>query len=340
MLHFLGIGKYSLQRGLQAFAVALHLSIIFIFSPLVTVFFLILPVLFFFFPSWWYVIPLLYAAWYVYDWDQTSRGGRRWPAFQRSVFWHLVRDYFPIRLIKTAELDPRGKYLLAGHPHGPTMAFGFMTALSTEALGFRQMFPGIEVRPLGQKIMMQVPLLREYTMAFGVCDVSRPSIDYWMSKGPGTAVAIVIGGAREIFEIDCHNVKLVLRTRKGFVKAAIQHGAQLVPVFAFGENDTYDLAFHRDSLVYRFQRFVQKKILGFCPALVKGRGFFGSIGMLPKRIPITVVVGAPIPVDENPNPSHAEIDALHQRYLQELHNLFDAYKAQCGYRDAQLSYID
>ncbi|XP_055349310.1 acyl-CoA wax alcohol acyltransferase 1-like [Paramacrobiotus metropolitanus] len=340
MLELLTNDEKSLQRGLQTFAVALHLFIVFFLGSVILLFYVFMPVIFYFFPSRWYILPLLYLVWYVYDWDQSSRGGHRWPAFQRSIFWHWVRDYFPVRLIKTAELDPRKKYLMAGHPHGPTMAFGFITAMCTEALGFRKMFPGINVRALGQKFMMQVPVLREYTMAFGICDVSRPSIDYWMAKGPGTAVAIVIGGAREIFEIDCHNVKLVLRTRKGFVKAAIQHGAELVPMFAFGENDTYELAFHRDSIVYRFQRFIQKKVLGFCPALIKGRGFFGGSGLLPKRIPITVVIGAPIPVEENPHPSHAEIDALHQRYLQELHKLFDTHKASCGYPDAQLSYID
>ncbi|XP_055347255.1 acyl-CoA wax alcohol acyltransferase 1-like [Paramacrobiotus metropolitanus] len=340
MLQSLTIDEKSLQHALQTFAVALHLFIMFIFGSVIFLFFLFFPVLFVFFPSRLYVIPLLYVLWYIYDWDQSSRGGRRSAAFRSSIFWHWVRDYFPIRLVKTAELDPRRKYLFAGHPHGPTMAFGFMTALFTEALGVREVFPGINVIGLGQKFMMQVPLMREYTMAFGVCDVSRKSIDYWMTKGAGTAVAIITGGAREIFEIDCHNVKLVLRNRKGFVKAAIQHGAQLVPIFAFGENDTYELAFHRDSVVYRFQRFVQKKVLGFCPALIKGRGFFGGSGLLPKRVPITVVVGAPIPVEENSHPSQAEIDALHQRYLQELRNLFDCHKTRYGHPESQLSFID
>ena len=44
------------------------------------------------------------------------------------------------------------------------------------------------------------------------------------------------GGSREIFDTD-PNVKhttLYLTKRRGFVRLAMQHGADLVPVFIFG----------------------------------------------------------------------------------------------------------
>jgi 1-acyl-sn-glycerol-3-phosphate acyltransferase len=36
------------------------------------------------------------------------------------------------------------------------------------------------------------------------------------------------------------NYSLTLQKRKGFVKVALQTGASLVPVIAFGENDLFD----------------------------------------------------------------------------------------------------
>ena len=44
------------------------------------------------------------------------------------------KDYFPIELIKTADLDPHGKYLLCSHPHG-AMPAGINIATATNGRG-------------------------------------------------------------------------------------------------------------------------------------------------------------------------------------------------------------
>ena len=52
---------------------------------------------------------------------------------------------------------------------------------------------------------------------------------------------LVVGGATESLNCgDKHKVKLYLVRRKGFVKLALQHGRDLVPVFGFGENEIYE----------------------------------------------------------------------------------------------------
>ena len=62
-------------------------------------------------------------------------------------------------------------------------------------------------------------------MFIGAIDSSKESIEYKLSeKEGGTAVLIVIGGAREV--LDCHpgTAKLTLKTRKGFCKIALRKG--------------------------------------------------------------------------------------------------------------------
>jgi hypothetical protein len=50
-------------------------------------------------------------------------------------------DYLSARLIKTAELDPQGRYLFAAYPHGISAISGWV-CFATEAAGFSKLFPG------------------------------------------------------------------------------------------------------------------------------------------------------------------------------------------------------
>ena len=47
------------------------------------------------------------------------------------------KDYFPIELVKTADLNPDGKYLLCSHPHG-TIPAGINIATATNYCGWNE----------------------------------------------------------------------------------------------------------------------------------------------------------------------------------------------------------
>jgi len=122
-------------------------------------------------------------------------------------------------------------------------------------------------------------------------------------------------------------VRLVIRKRKGFIKMALRHGACLVPTFSFGETGVYRQA---GGLVETLQESV-KKFIGIAPVIFVGRGWLqDTFGILPLRKPITVVVGEPIDVDKNENPSDGEIEDLHERYISELKKLYTKYNHKFG----------
>ena len=52
-----------------------------------------------------------------------------------------LKGYFPIELIKTADLQPDGKYLICSHPHG-VMPAGINCAVGTDACGWNEKYPG------------------------------------------------------------------------------------------------------------------------------------------------------------------------------------------------------
>lgn len=187
---------------------------------------------------------------------------------RRSKIWSLFGSYFPARLHRSQELEPTRKYIFGYHPHG-IISHGAFAAFATEALGFRQLFPGITNTLLTLDTNFKIPLYREYALRMGLASVSRESCENLLSKGGrngegmGRAITIVVGGARESLDALPYTLRLVLKRRKGFVKLGIRQGADLVPVLAFGENDIYD-QFDTEAHPWIHKgQMVVKKLMGF-----------------------------------------------------------------------------
>lgn len=249
-----------LQRRLQTLLVLLHtLSIA---GGLALFLFLCaIPIL------WPVVIPyLLYTTLSRASVDGRLAQRSEW--CRQSKIWSLFGSYFPARLHRSQELEPTRKYIFGYHPHG-IISHGAFAAFATEALGFKQLFPGITNTLLTLDSNFRIPLYREYALRMGLASVSRESCENILSRGGpngegmGRAITIVVGGARESLDALPYTLKLVLKRRKGFVKLGIRQGADLVPVLAFGENDIYD---QFDTVahpwIHKGQMLV-KKLMGF-----------------------------------------------------------------------------
>lgn len=71
---------------------------------------------------------------------------------QLSVF-NLLKWYFGLQLVKTAELDPKQHYLIALEPHG-ILPFG---GVANMALSFDKVFPGISLRGVAASFCFYIP---------------------------------------------------------------------------------------------------------------------------------------------------------------------------------------
>ncbi|XP_047608738.1 2-acylglycerol O-acyltransferase 2 [Phacochoerus africanus] len=271
---------------------------------------------------------ILYATWWYLDRDTPHQGGRRSEAIRCWRVWKYMKNYFPISLVKTTELDPSRNYLAGFHPHG-ILATGAFTNLCTESTGFSSLFPGIRPHLMMLNLWFRVPFFRDYIMSGGLVASDKESAAHILSrKTGGNLLGIITGGAQEALNARPGSYKLVLRNRKGFIRLALRHGAALVPIFSFGENDIFDQVENSPGSWLRWGQDRLQRIMGISLPLFHGRGcvFQHSFGFLPYRRPITTVVGTPIEVQKTPNPSQEEVDGLHQRYLKELSRLFEAHK--------------
>ncbi|KAH7417127.1 diacylglycerol O-acyltransferase-like protein 2B [Cadophora sp. MPI-SDFR-AT-0126] len=313
-----------LQRRLQTLVVLWHTLCI---ALCVSTFFFLCAI-----PLFW---PLLipYMLYCMLSTASTSGTLSHRSEFLRSLpVWSLFASYFPARLHRTQELPPTRKYIFGYHPHG-IISLGAFAAFATESLGFGQLFPGIKNTLLTLDSNFRIPIYRDYALAMGIASVSRESCENLLSKGGankegmGRGITIVIGGARESLDAQPHQLRLVLKRRKGFVKMAIRTGADLVPVLAFGENDLYDqLQPDSHPKIHKFQLLV-KKLLGFTIPLFHARGIFNyDVGLMPYRRPLNIVVGRPIRVMQNSQPGQEEIDRVHEEYMQELETIWHTWK--------------
>ena len=113
-------------------------------------------------------VPIAYMAWYFYDLDAGEKGGRENMCVRKICYntllgpaksspsacrwmkpWCLYKyykAYFPIKLVKTAELDPEKSYLLGSHPHG-ILCYGAFAAFATKHMQFDKLFPGLASCP-------------------------------------------------------------------------------------------------------------------------------------------------------------------------------------------------
>lgn len=343
----------SLERRLQTVSAASFS--LYIYLPLVTI------------CSWasWRLLkfrlttlPML-AYFATIKWSKETVSGTRSPWLRSASWWMYFADFFPVTLVKTAVLPPDGKYVIGYHPHG-IISVGAFAAFCTEGVntvdlacsdekadpekanrGWRSLFPGVDRRLLTLSMHFVVPFLREYFLSLGLLNSGRESFRNVLST-PGNAVAVVVGGADEAQESKPHTIQLVLQKRKGFVREALLAGAALVPTVAFGENDLYVTThFPQGHPIQRLQAHVLRNF-GFSLPLFRGRDLFcKDFGLLPRRQPVTVVVGAPIAVpsvdaktfwpkwDKLGEPTNEDakvVDEVHKHYIEELRLISKKYK--------------
>ncbi|KAM8882388.1 2-acylglycerol O-acyltransferase 1 isoform 1-T1 [Synchiropus picturatus] len=286
--------------------------------------------------SEWWTLAVFYAGWLWLDWDTPTNGGRRSHWVRSWRLWEYFREYFPITLVKTVDLDLNKNYIFGFHPHGVLVAGAFGN-FCTEATGFSQLFPGLRPHLLMLPFWFRIPFFRDYIMCGGLVSSSKSSLSCLVSRPEGGNVAVIaVGGAPESLEARPGALTLQLLNRKGFIKLALKHGAQLVPVFSFGENELFDQVENpAGSPLRTFQNRLQT-IMGVALPLFHARGIFQySFGLMPYRKPIHTVVGKPIPVEQTPSPSSYDIDALHEVYLQCLTEVFEQHKHNYGLKEHQ-----
>ena len=271
--------------------------------------------------------------------------GRPWWSLNR--FWPVCHGYFPVTMRiwdgSGFSAEPNSRHLrvlprkaiFAMHPHGPfpVSASLLMPQLARfgAALG-NDIF--CNVRFAAASAVFWLPLVRDMYLWLGCIEASRKVLAQALDNG--LSVAILPGGEQEQLLVcpDESSFEDVVVPRDGLFRLAIASGTPILPIFSFGERRTYKAS---SFLLATRLRWVRKYRVGI-PCAWGSHVWFPFV---PKRQPITIVVGPAIPVEQvqqdQRGPSvmedvqvDARVEALRAVYMQRVEALFEAMKHRCG----------
>lgn len=252
-------------------------------------------------------IPLLWML----SFGPEKQLGAPWPWFASLPIWSYFLSYFPFAIYRKPL--PAGTYVFAVHPHGAL-------AFNRAAFGFaydklwKRAFPGIEFRVLTASAAFRIPVIREIWLWTFCVDASKETARRVLRAGK--SILVYPGGEKEQMMTQRGRNQIYLKERKGFVKLAIESGSPLVPIYAFGEADL----FTHHSFLLSARKWMVQKFKVAIPLIS------GSFGVVPYQVPVSLVVGDPIPVTQNPHPSQEQVDQVHADYMAALRRLFDSHK--------------
>jgi len=240
--------------------------------------------------------------------------------FRSSFVMQDIQKYFGGRIIATEKLDETQQYIFGFHPHGTLTATALWCHNTTE---WREKVSKKHLVTLAGSQVFYVPGLREFVMAAGGGMITRQMFSKVLEQGK--SVLLVPGGVAEMkFSNSINKDITIVTTHKGFIRFALKHGVNLVPVFSFGETQIFDPFFPAaQKLFFRY--------LGIPLPL-----FFGKFLQIPRSCNITVVVGKPVKVNKNEHFTEEDVDRIHQQYFLSLHQLFEDHKGNCDHSSHKL----
>ena len=128
-------------------------------------------------------------------------------------------------------------------------------------------------------------------------------------------LAFIPGGFEEATITHNKDYRIILESRKGFIKYALQYGYKIYPTFIFNENKIFKTT---DKLLDFRLKLNSKKIPGVL--------YFNPWGVIPgPDSRVNVVVGRALDFGKIESPTDEEVNKYHALYVEELKKLFERH---------------
>lgn len=243
-------------------------------------------------------------------WDELYTG---------SAVAHSWRRYFDFSFVCMTKFDTSEKYMFAQSPHG-VIPIGPVLGGSV----VDQIFPRMVVRSISASNMFRLPLYKHFMTWMGAQPATKEN--FLRILGEHSA-GVVTGGLAEMYMCESDRERVLL-SRSGFIRVALEAGANLVPVYHFGTTQTLDMV--GKSL----QSISRRTGISFL-------FHYGRFGLpLPYRIPLMMALGKPIPVtkmDPKDPRFDDEVKRLQGLFIIGMTEVYNTFRTMYGWGDKELS---
>ncbi len=236
-----------------------------------------------------------------------------WDGFKESFLFTIWREYFNFTYDASAITEVLAKnqdkrYIFFQFPHG-IFPMGQVIAASIAS----RFSPNKRMVATAADAVFTFPVMRHFMSWVGARPISKKMIAKIFDEGCNCV--ILPGGIAEMYVTNTYEETIYLRKRFGTVKLAIQQGANIIPVFFFGNSSIFDVpgGSGKESFLSRISRRLRASIIFFY-----GRQFL----TVPYRHPIHVVYGEPVEVKQNDNPTNEEVAEMLQKVIDAVEKLY------------------
>lgn len=267
----------------------------------------------------------------------------------------LSLKYFSYRAVWKTTLPPDRPFIAVTPPHGLFPIGGVLGIFAMPR------FTGLFGHGIAATAALMVPVFGNLLRYLGCIEATRANCDKYLQKG--ASLGISSGGIAEIFETNTihgdtnpgaitttataetvtatgtttkitataggarRRETIILKSRGGICKMALQNGVDIVPGYLFGNSTAFSVTYDSWGLMQWISRKLRVSLCFFY-----GRGFLP----IPYRIPVLAVFDAPIRVDKVVDPSREQVQALLDELIARTRALFDMHKACYGWDDVEL----
>ena len=217
-----------------------------------------------------------------------------------------IRESFPVKGNK----DYKGQAIFLFHPHGV-----FSLAHAFHVIGNITDWPYKNIRATVHTLMTTMPLVKDFKnhriVSSNYNTMKETILD-------GKSLSVALGGLAETKYIESKKLTVVVSTRKGVFKMALETGVPIIPVLTYGENSIHQKMDSRisDIIEYFFKIHVP------IPTVESWKAWF-KIYKEPLEKKIETHIGEAIEVGEaRASVTEAEIVELRNKYIKALKQLY------------------